>query len=50
MLTSGDLPLPLAAEHAAKRCKGCSLQDRCQPQATHAGVLAARAALFDPDA
>jgi CRISPR-associated exonuclease Cas4 len=50
MLTSGVLPPPLEAEHAAKRCKGCSLQDRCQPQATHAGVLAARAALFDPDA
>jgi len=50
MLISGELPPPLEAEHAAKRCKGCSLQDRCQPQATHAGVLAARAALFDPDA
>jgi len=40
----------LAAEQAVRRCKGCSLQERCQPQATHAGVLAARAALFDPDA
>ena len=50
MLVSGELPPPLAAEQAASRCKGCSLQDRCQPQATHAGVLAARAALFDPDA
>jgi CRISPR-associated exonuclease Cas4 len=50
MLTSGALPAPLNAEQAAKRCKGCSLQERCQPQATHAGVLAAHAALFDPDA
>ena len=50
MLTSGELPPPLSGEQAARRCKGCSLQDRCQPQATHAGVLAARAALFDPDA
>jgi CRISPR-associated exonuclease Cas4 len=50
MLASGELPPPLVAEQAAKRCKGCSLQERCQPQATHAGVLAARAALFDPDA
>jgi CRISPR-associated exonuclease Cas4 len=50
MLASGELPPPLGAEQAAKRCKGCSLQERCQPQATHAGVLAARAALFDPDA
>lgn len=50
MLASGELPPPLAAEHAAKRCKACSLQERCQPQATHAGVRAARAALFDPEA
>jgi CRISPR-associated exonuclease Cas4 len=49
MLTSGELPSPLPADQAAKRCKACSLLDRCQPQATHAGVLAARAALFDPD-
>ncbi len=50
MLSSGELPPPLVAEQAAKRCKACSLLERCQPQATHAGVLAARAALFDPDA
>lgn len=50
MLTSGELPPPLPAEQAVKRCKACSLLERCQPQATHAGVLAARAALFDPDA
>jgi len=50
MLASGELPPPLVAEQAAKRCKACSLLERCQPQATHAGVLAARAALFDPDA
>ena len=49
MLSQGDLPPPLVGEPAAKRCKACSLQERCQPQATHAGVLAARAALFDPD-
>ena len=50
MLVCGELPPPLVAEQAAKRCKACSLLERCQPQATHAGVLAARAALFDPDA
>jgi CRISPR-associated exonuclease Cas4 len=50
MLASGTLPPPLSGEQAAKRCKACSLQERCQPQATHAGLLAARAALFDPDA
>ena len=49
MLGSGDLPPPLVAEQAASRCKACSLLERCQPQATHAGLIAARAALFDPD-
>jgi CRISPR-associated exonuclease Cas4 len=50
MLASGQLPPPLVAEQAARRCKGCSLQERCQPQATHASLVAARHALFDPDA
>jgi CRISPR-associated exonuclease Cas4 len=50
MLASGALPPPLSAEQAVKRCKGCSLQERCQPQATHSSVLASRVALFDPDA
>lgn len=50
MLVSGKLPTPLRGEQAARRCKACSLQDRCQPQATPAGLLCARAALFDPDA
>lgn len=50
MLASGKLPEPLSGEQAARRCKACSLQERCQPQATHAGLLSARAALFDPDA
>jgi CRISPR-associated exonuclease Cas4 len=50
MLSSSVLPPPLIPELAVKRCKACSLIERCQPQATHAGVLAARAALFDPDA
>ena len=50
MLASGELPPPLMAEQAARRCKACSLLERCQPQATHAGLIAARAALFDPDA
>lgn len=50
MLASGKLPAPLSGEQAARRCKACSLQERCQPQATHSGLKAARAALFDPDA
>lgn len=50
MLVSGALPPVLAAAEAAQRCKGCSLVDRCQPQATAAGLRQARADLFDPDA
>jgi CRISPR-associated exonuclease Cas4 len=50
MLASGELPAPLQDEQATRRCKACSLLERCQPQATHAGLIAARAALFDPDA
>ena len=47
MLESGVLPPVLEAEKAAKRCKACSLLERCQPQAAAAHVQAARAALFD---
>ena len=50
MLACGELPAPLQDEQATRRCKACSLLERCQPQATHAGLIAARAALFDPDA
>lgn len=50
MLASGQLPPPLVGEQAARRCKACSLADRCQPQATQAGLAVARTALFDPDA
>jgi len=50
MLTSAKLPLVLAPEQAAKRCKACSLMDRCQPQAARVNLIAVRAALFEPDA
>lgn len=49
MLASGQLPPPLTGEQAARRCKGCSLIDRCQPQATQGSLAAARRDLFDPD-
>lgn len=49
MLASGKLPPPLVGVQAVKRCKACSLLDRCQPQAAQAGLAAARAALFEPD-
>ncbi len=49
MLATTILPPPLEASQAAKRCKACSLIDRCQPQALGGGIAIARAALFDPD-
>ena len=42
-----SVPSPISE---IQRCRECSLKDICQPQATHAGLLCARAALFDPDA
>ena len=50
MLSSGRLPPPLRGDEAARRCAGCSLAERCQPQATPEQLLAARRALFEPDA
>lgn len=50
MLSCAVLPPVLPAELAARRCKACSLIDRCQPQATPFGLAQARAKLFDPDA
>ncbi|WP_332775252.1 CRISPR-associated protein Cas4 [Polaromonas sp.] len=50
MFATASLPPVLEADQAAKRCKACSLIERCQPQATRADFSAARVALFDPDA
>jgi CRISPR-associated exonuclease Cas4 len=48
MLASGTLPPPTQDE---RRCRGCSLRDRCQPQAVDKLRNAdPAAALFDPDA
>lgn len=47
MLASGRLPSPTTDP---RRCKGCSLRERCQPEAferLHANAEASR--LFDPD-
>jgi CRISPR-associated exonuclease Cas4 len=47
-LASGTLPPPTQDE---RRCRGCSLRDRCQPQAVDKLRNADPAAtLFDPDA
>ena len=50
MFATATLPPVLDPEQAAKRCKACSLIERCQPQAARADFSAARSALFDPDA
>lgn len=48
MLSSGVLPLPT---DDTRRCKACSLRDRCQPEAVRALRRDGTAAsLFDPDA
>lgn len=46
MLASGRLPGPTAD---VRRCKGCSLKDRCQPELREK-LAGAERALFDPDA
>ena len=50
MLADGRLPPHLTGAMAAQRCGGCSLKDRCQPEAKVSAALAAeRARLFDTD-
>jgi CRISPR-associated exonuclease Cas4 len=47
MLTDGRLPPPTAD---TRRCQGCSLRDRCQPDAlAQLAGRAAAAGVFDPD-
>ena len=49
MLAGTTLPAPLTGDVAAQRCKGCSLRDRCQPEAAVSPALReACASLFDP--
>lgn len=51
MLRSQRLPPPLPEPQAAQRCRGCSLRERCQPEAGQSAVIRqARRVLFDPDA
>jgi CRISPR-associated exonuclease Cas4 len=49
MLASGVLPPRLEGAEAALRCKGCSLHERCQPEATAAVLAKLRSHLFTPD-
>lgn len=51
MLALQQLPPPLSGTQAAQRCRGCSLRERCQPEAGQSTRMArAKEALFDPDA
>ena len=47
LLAAGTLPPPTPD---ASRCHGCSLHDRCQPEALARLAAGAAASLFDPDA
>ncbi|KJS71787.1 MAG: CRISPR-associated protein Cas4 [Comamonadaceae bacterium BICA1-1] len=50
MLKSQQLPPPLTGPQAGQRCRGCSLRERCQPEAGQsASMQRARQSLFDPD-
>jgi CRISPR-associated exonuclease Cas4 len=50
MLQSQQLPPPLTGPQAVQRCRGCSLRERCQPEAGQSALMQrARQALFDPD-
>ncbi len=46
LLRAERLPLPLQGDAATQRCGGCSLKDRCLPEAAHRRP----SPLFDPDA
>lgn len=51
MLQSQQLPPPLTGPQVVQRCRGCSLRERCQPEAGQSTLMQRdRQALFDPDA
>ena len=51
MLQSQQLAPPLTGPQAGQRCRGCSLRERCQPEAGQSALMRrAMQALFDPDA
>lgn len=50
MLASTVLPAPLPVAEQPRKCKACSLRERCQPEAAQADTRAAHRALFAPDA
>jgi len=51
MLRAQQLPPPLTGPHAVQRCRGCSLRERCQPEAGQSALMhRAMQVLFDPEA
>lgn len=50
MLVSNQLPAVLPASDEQRKCRACSLRERCQPDVARANHTVARAALFNPDA
>jgi CRISPR-associated exonuclease Cas4 len=46
MLASGALPDALPVSEQGRKCKACSLRERCQPEASSFDLKKARAALF----
>lgn len=48
MLAAARLPDTLPPELAAKRCRHCSLRERCQPELSALDLHALRLALYDP--
>ena len=50
MLASGQLPAVLPVSEQPRKCKACSLRERCQPEVANANIQVARLALFNPDA
>jgi CRISPR-associated exonuclease Cas4 len=49
MLASERLPAPLTPTLAAKRCRHCSLHERCQPELAGVDTAVVNVELFDPD-
>lgn len=50
LLQAQQLPPPLAGEKAVQRCRGCSLRERCQPEAGQSTWMQrTKQDLFDPD-
>ena len=48
VIENKSTPIPVSEQ--PRKCKACSLRERCQPDAANANLHAARAALFVSDA